>query len=212
MFGLQAAIRGMVKLRFMIGLANLVVQAVGRSRMPRYQEMLGELVGNVELAEGLLLASVHEVWANLQQFAGADAPRNRPSSAGYAMGVGMLFGGPNRTLFGLSTVRIFLRQAHARAVDVIRSMGSSGLAMTPTEKDFEHPELREILPQYLRGVECSAEDRVRVMKLAWDAAGVPHAELPPRTSGALCLNYRHGAVRIDEQAISHFKAQQEISQ
>jgi len=171
MFGLQAAIRGVVKLRFMAGLANLVAKAVGRSQMPRYQEMLGELVGNVELAEGLLVASIHEVWSNLQEMAAGGAARSQPASPRYAMGVGMFFGGPSRTLYGLSTVRIFLPQAHTRAVEVIRLMGSSGLVMTPTEKDFDHPELREILPRYLRGAESSAEERVRIMKLAWDAIG-----------------------------------------
>jgi len=41
--------------------------------------------------------------------------------------------------------------------------------MTPTEKDFAHPDLQEILPRYLRGRDMPAEERVRVMKLAWDA-------------------------------------------
>jgi hypothetical protein len=35
----------------MTGLACLVTQAIGRTGMPRYQEMLGELVGSVELAD-----------------------------------------------------------------------------------------------------------------------------------------------------------------
>lgn len=170
MFGLQAVIRGVVKLRFMTGLANLVAKVVGRDQMPRYQEMLGELVANVELAEGLLQASTQEVWTNIQQLA-ADSRPKRSSSAGYAAGVGMLFGAPNKTLVGLSTVRMFLPKAHTHAVDVIRLMGSSGLVMTPTEKDFNNPELHEILPRYLRGAATSAEERVRIMKLAWDAIG-----------------------------------------
>ncbi|HTW89761.1 MAG TPA: 4-hydroxyphenylacetate 3-hydroxylase N-terminal domain-containing protein [Candidatus Binataceae bacterium] len=171
MFGLQAVTRGVVKLRFMTGLANLVARAVGRDEMPRYQEMLGELVANVELAEGLLLASTHEVWTNIQQMMAGVRPRRQSAVPGYAAGVGTMFGAPGKTLIGLSTVRMFLPKAHSHAVDVLRLMGSSGLVMTPTEKDFNNPELREILPQYLRGAGVPAADRVRIMKLAWDAIG-----------------------------------------
>jgi anthranilate 3-monooxygenase (FAD)/4-hydroxyphenylacetate 3-monooxygenase len=84
-------------------------------------------------------------------------------------GLGTLFGVPGRGMVGITTIRIFFPQAHARAVETIRMMGSSGLIMTPTEKDFAHPDLQEILPRYLRGRDIPAEERVRVMKLAWDA-------------------------------------------
>ena len=43
--------------------------------------------------------------------------------------------------------------------------------MTPTEKDFRNPELGQVLSQYLRGANISAEERVGIMKLAWDAIG-----------------------------------------
>jgi anthranilate 3-monooxygenase (FAD)/4-hydroxyphenylacetate 3-monooxygenase len=58
-----------------------------------------------------------------------------------------------------------------RAIDTIRLMGSSGLVLTPTEKDLVHPDLREDLTKYLRGKEMSAEERLRIMKLAWDMVG-----------------------------------------
>ena len=48
---------------------------------------------------------------------------------------------------------------------------------TPTEKDFRNPELSEVLSQYLRGESMAAEERVRIMKLAWDAIG---EQLEPR--------------------------------
>ena len=51
----------------------------------------------------------------------------------------------------------------------MRLVGSSGLVMTPTEKDFANPALKELLPRYLRGRNTPAEERVRIMKLAWDA-------------------------------------------
>ena len=82
-----------------------------------------------------------------------------------------MYGVPGKTLIGLTTIRIFLPQAHTQAVDTVRMLGSIGLIMTPTEKDFRNPELAEVLSQYLRGASIAAEERVRIMKLAWDAIG-----------------------------------------
>jgi aromatic ring hydroxylase len=149
---LQAAIRGVVKLRFMTGLANLVAQAIGRSEMTRYQEMLGTLVANVELAEGLLVSVVHEIWNNVQQLGATNAAQQETPAATFIPGVGSMYGVLGKTLIALTTIRIFLPQAHAQAVDTIRMLGSSGLIMTPTEMDFRNPELNETLSQYLRGI------------------------------------------------------------
>ena len=168
---LQAAIRGVVKLRFMTGVACLVAKAVGRSEMPRYQEMVGTLVANVELAEGLLTSIAHEIWNNVRQLKTATAPGNGTPSASFIPGVGSMYGVPGKTLIGLTTIRIFLPHAHTQAVDTIRMLGSSGLIMTPTEKDFQNPELSEVLPQYLRGANLAAREKVGIMKLAWDAIG-----------------------------------------
>lgn len=168
---LQAVIRGTVKLRFMTGLASLVAQAVGRTEMVRYQEMLGELVAYVELAEGLLTATAHDVLYNANHPLGeaGGSPVSPSASRGVIPGLGTLFGVPGRGMVGITTIRIFFPFVHAHAVDAIRLMGSSGLIMTPTEKDFAHPDLQEILPRHLRGRDLSAQERVRVMKLAWDA-------------------------------------------
>jgi aromatic ring hydroxylase len=168
---LQAVIRGTVKLRFFAGLACLVAQAVGRTEMPRYQEMLGELIGNVELAEGLLTATAQQVLYNATHPFGHQegAGRSSATTPGVIPGLGTLFGTPGRGMVGVTAVRLFFPPAMAQAVDTIRMMGSSGLLMTPTEKDFANPDLQDILPQYFRGRDMSAKDRVRVMKLAWDA-------------------------------------------
>jgi 4-hydroxyphenylacetate 3-monooxygenase/anthranilate 3-monooxygenase (FAD)/4-hydroxyphenylacetate 3-monooxygenase len=170
---LQAVIRGTVKLRFLTGLACLVAQAIGRTEMPRYQEMLGELVGSVELAEGLVTASAHEVLHNfnhpLEEQDGSAGSTAEPS--GVIAGVGTLFGAPGRRMLPITAVRLFFPQAMTRAIDTIRLMGSSGLVLTPTEKDLVHPDLREDLTRYLRGREMSAEERLRIMKLAWDIVG-----------------------------------------
>ena len=170
-FALQAVIRGAVKLRFMTGLACLVAQTIGRTEIVRYQELLGELVSYVELADGLVTATAHEVWTNAQAGEGdvetsSEAVSNAKS---FVPGLATLFGAPDKGMLGITTLRIFFPFVHARAVEIMRLVGSSGLVMTPTEKDFANPALKELLPRYLRGRNTPAEERVRIMKLAWDA-------------------------------------------
>lgn len=157
---LQAVIRGAGKLNLLIGIASTVAQAVGRSQLPRYQELIGELIGYAELAEGLIEATAREVYTN------AVGAGSRPA-VGHSQGA--LFTSPDRGMVGISAIRMFYPKVNSLAVQTIRLMGSSGLVMTPTEADFEVPELAQELAQYFRGRELPARDRVRVMKLAWDA-------------------------------------------
>src|SRR5216684_4731342 len=60
---LQGAVRGMVKLRFLAGLACRVAEAIGRSDAIHVQAQLGELVANAELVAGLVRAGAAEVVA-----------------------------------------------------------------------------------------------------------------------------------------------------
>ena len=38
-------------------------------------------------------------------------------------------------------------------------------------KDFAYPDLQELLPRHLRSKEVTAQERVRIMKLAWEMIG-----------------------------------------
>ncbi|MGD0118310.1 MAG: 4-hydroxyphenylacetate 3-hydroxylase N-terminal domain-containing protein [Candidatus Binatus sp.] len=142
---LQGAIRGIVKLRFMTGLACRVAEAIGRASAPHVQAQLGELVAKVELGNGLLQAAAQEV-------AGAS-------------GKGMSL----RTL--AATVWVFIPEAQMRVAEVIRQLSGSGLILTPTEKDFLNPEIAPYLEKYLQGANLSAQHRVQLFKLAWDMLG-----------------------------------------
>jgi anthranilate 3-monooxygenase (FAD)/4-hydroxyphenylacetate 3-monooxygenase len=131
--------------------------------------MLGELVGSVELAEGLLSASAHDVLDNFNHSLEEQDESSEPR--GVIPGVGTLFGVSARGMLPITAVRLFFPQAMTRAIDTIRMMGSSGLILTPTEKDLAHPDLQEELAQYLRGKDMSADERLRIMKMAWDVVG-----------------------------------------
>ena len=142
---LQATVRGTVKLRFMAGLACHVAEAIGRTAAPHVQAQLGELVANVELANGLVRASAQDVVTSRRE------------------------GASLRAL--AATLWVFIPQAQVRAAEVIRQLSGSGLILTPTERDFSNPEIAPYLEKYLQGKDLSARARVQLFKLAWDMLG-----------------------------------------
>lgn len=167
---LQAAIRGTAKLRFVAGLCALVAETNGRSEIARYQELVGELLGFLEIAEGLVVAIGHEVVRNAQN----PLQPGRAAEARAVPGLATLVGGHGRTALGITAIRLFYPMIHQKAIDALRLIGSSGLIMTPTEADFANPEIAPLIDRYLRGRnDLPAEDRVRVFKLAWDLVGSP---------------------------------------
>lgn len=181
---LQAVTRATAKLRFVAGVCALVAETNGRSTVARYQEMVGELLGFLEVAEGLVEAVALEVRRN------RDNPLLPPGADGAAApvaavpGLATLFGGVGRTSLGITTIRLFFPLVHQKAADALRLIGSSGLIMTPTDADFANAAARPYLERYLRGRDgIEAKDRVRVFKLAWDLLG--HA------FGSRSLLYEH---------------------
>jgi 4-hydroxyphenylacetate 3-monooxygenase oxygenase component len=142
---LQGVIRGMVKLRFLAGLACRVAEAIGRADAIHVQAQLGELVANAELVAGLVRAGAAEVVAGATK----------------AM--------PHRAL--AATLWVLIPKAQMRAAEVIRQLSGSGLILTPTEKDFANPEIAAYLEKYLQGKDVLARDRVQLFKLAWDMIG-----------------------------------------
>ncbi len=179
---LQAAIRGTAKLRFVAGLCALVAETNGRSEVTRYQELVGELLGFLEIAEGLVVAIAHEVVNNAQNPLQPDAEAREDARA--VPGLATLFGGHGRTALGITAIRLFFPMVHQKAIDALRLVGSSGLIMTPSEADFANPEMSPLIERYLKGRDgVSAEDRVRVFKLAWDLLGSQF--------GSRSLHYEH---------------------
>lgn len=142
---LQATIRGTVKLRFMAGLACHAAEAVGRTAALHVQAQLGDLIAQVEVANGLLHAAARDVVLNRRE------------------------GGSLRAL--AAALWVFIPQTQMKAAEVIRQMSGSGMIMTPTEQDFRNPEIAPYLEQYLQGKNLQARDRVRLFKLVWDMLG-----------------------------------------
>ena len=142
---LQATVRGVVKLRFLAGLACYLAETIGRSAAPHVQAQLGELIAKVELGNGLLRAAAQDVAASRRE--------------------GMSL----RSL--AAALWVFIPEAQMRAAEVIRQLSGSGLILTPTEQDFNNSEIAPYLEKYLQGKNINARQRVRLFKLAWDMLG-----------------------------------------
>jgi 4-hydroxyphenylacetate 3-monooxygenase/anthranilate 3-monooxygenase (FAD)/4-hydroxyphenylacetate 3-monooxygenase len=142
---LQATIRGLVKLRFLTGLACHVAEAIGRTGALHVEAQLGELVAKVELGNGLLRAAAQDVVA---------ARREGMSLRALA-----------------AALWVFIPEAQMRAAEIIRQLSGSGLILTPTERDFSNPEIAPYLEKYLQGKNVGARERVQLFKLAWEMLG-----------------------------------------
>ena len=59
-----------------------------------------------------------------------------------------------------------------RVNEILRLIGSHNLLATPTESQIRDPELGPLIAKYLQGAAgASAEQRIRVFRLAWDFVG-----------------------------------------
>jgi aromatic ring hydroxylase len=59
-----------------------------------------------------------------------------------------------------------------RVNEIIKALGSHNLLATASLDLFENPEIGDLLRKYLPGANgISAEDRSRIMRMAWDFAG-----------------------------------------
>ena len=71
-----------------------------------------------------------------------------------------------------ATLRLFATLAWPRIKEIFETILGGAPIVTPSSyKDLENPELRPLLDQYYRGSDSSAEQRIKLFKLIWDAIG-----------------------------------------
>jgi 4-hydroxyphenylacetate 3-monooxygenase len=137
-----------VKLDFIAGLLLKSVDATGAKEFRGVQAQVGEVLA----------------WRNL--FWGLTDAMARTTTAwtpGYVL--------PNLD-YGLA-YRVMASMAYPRIKEIIENVLASALIYLPSHADdFKQPEIRKQLDQYVRGSNgYSAVDRVKLMKLMWDAMG-----------------------------------------
>lgn len=142
----QSAIRLMVKLRFLLGLARRIAETIGTTAFPAVLQTLGELAADVAMIE----AFVHGMEAK-----------------------GSYYGSyfvPDRAL--LYACQAQAQRLYPRVIATIRELAGGGVLMLPSSvADFENPEIARLIGRTQHGAIGTGMDRVKLMKLAWDALG-----------------------------------------
>lgn len=147
-FTFHGCTRFAVKLDFIAGLLLKAVEATGAKDFRGVQARIGEV-----------LAWRNVFWA----ITDAMARTPEPWSEGAVL--------PN-TNYGLA-YRVFATVAYPRVKEIIENdLGAALIYLNSHARDFKSPELRPYLERFIRGSNgYTAVDRVKLMKLIWDAMG-----------------------------------------
>ena len=147
-FMFQGCTRLAVKLDFLAGLLLKGVEATGAKEFRGVQAAVGEV-----------LAWRNTFWGLTDAMARATTPW----TPGYVL--------PNLD-YGLA-YRVMASVAYPKIKEIIENTLASALIYMPSSAlDFQSPEVRPYLDQFVRGSNgYSAVDRVKLMKLMWDAIG-----------------------------------------
>jgi len=140
----QVVVKNIAKCEFMLGLASLLVNAIGAEIFQHIQEKLAELWVNLTVMKALLRAA--EVDAALDEW-GIMRPAWDP----------------------LDAARNLFPRLYPRMVEIIQQIGASGLVAMPTERDLQGP-LAEDIKRYYQAARADAIDRIPLFRLAWDAS------------------------------------------
>lgn len=142
----QAQVRLSVKLKFLVGLAHRITEAIGTTSMPQVREQLGLLAANAGMVEAMV--------------AGMEA-------SGGMRGEFYL---PNRHM--LYAAHVTTQDLYPRMIHLIRDLAGGSLIMLPSSlRDWDNPTLEPIIRKSQRSPNFTPEDKVKLMKAAWDALG-----------------------------------------
>ncbi len=142
----QAQIRLAVKLRFLVGVARRLAETIGTVNMPPVREKLGWLAAKSGMVEAMMLGL----------------------EAGGSMFEGYYI--PSRHL--VYTAQVITQELYPQFVQAIRELAGGALIMLPSSQaDYDNPEIAPIIAKTQLSPVMSSEDRVKFLKLAWDAVG-----------------------------------------
>ena len=142
----QAQIRLSVKITFLVGLAHKITEAIGTTAMPQVREQLGSLAADAGMVQAML--------------AGMEA-------TGGMRGEFYL---PNRHL--VYAAQVVTQALYPRLITLVRDLAGGALIMLPSSfRDWANPALAPILRRTQRSPNFSSEDKVKLLKAAWDAIG-----------------------------------------
>lgn len=142
----QCIVRLTVKLKFLLGLARKIAEVNNIINYPQVRETLGLLAAKVNNIEALVIA-MEIKGESFHEF--------------YV---------PDRNI--LCTAQVIAQITYPEVVEAIRSLSGGGMIMVPSSwADFVTPETNAIIHKTQRSTVATSEQRVKLMKLAWDAVG-----------------------------------------
>jgi 4-hydroxyphenylacetate 3-monooxygenase len=142
----QAQIRLSVKIKFLAGVARRLAETIGIATMPQVREELGWLAAQAAMVEAMV--------------SGMEAAGHIEDGA-YV---------PNKHF--MYAAQVLTQELYPRIVDKIRGLAGGALIMLPSSaRDWADPELAAIIGKTQRSPAATPRDRVKFLKLAWDAIG-----------------------------------------
>jgi 4-hydroxyphenylacetate 3-monooxygenase len=142
----QSQIRLSVKIKFMIGLAHRITEAIGTTNIPSVREQLGYLAAHSSMVNAMM--------------AGMEAE-------GSMRGEWYV---PNRHF--MYSAQVLTQDLYPRIVNTLRELSGGALIMLPSSiHDFEDPKLKRIIDVTQRAAKMGPEEKVKFLKAAWDAVG-----------------------------------------
>jgi 4-hydroxyphenylacetate 3-monooxygenase len=141
----QATVREAVKAEFVAGLVTMVAETIGVDQFPQVQEKIAEVLLTAETMKAFLAASEANAKPNRW---GVMAPDYAP----------------------LNSARNLWPRLAPSLSAVLKQIGASGLMAIPPEQILSSP-AREDVERYYQAKLAGGEERIRLFKLAWDAAG-----------------------------------------
>lgn len=146
-FTFHGCTRLAVKLDFMSGLLLKATETAGTNQFRGVQANIGEVLALRNMFWGLSTAMATE---SEQGRNGAVLPNGDYCNA----------------------YRVLAPSSWVRIKNIFEQIVAGGLIQLPSSsKDFLNPELRPYLDQYYRGTDTPAEERVKLLKMVWDAIG-----------------------------------------
>ena len=142
----QAQIRLSVKIRFLAGVARRLAETIGIANMPQVREELGWIAAQAAMVEAMV--------------SGMEAAGHIENGA-YV---------PNKHF--MYAAQVLTQELYPRIIDKIRGLAGGALIILPSsERDWADPGLAEIIGKTQRSPAATPRDRVKFLKLAWDAIG-----------------------------------------
>lgn len=140
----QVVVKNVAKAEFLLGVACLVVDAIGATEFPHVHEKIAECIVNLELMKACLRAG--EADATLDRW-GVMCPHRPP----------------------LDVARNVFPKMYPRMVEILQLLSSSSLMAAPPQSAFDSP-IGEDIEQYFVVAKLDARERVKLFRLAWDIA------------------------------------------